>query len=147
MRAQDVLLRAREAFDRRDWLAARDSFTEIREVQELEGADVFKLADCTWWLGSFREAQSLYEHACDLFAREGEPRQAALAAFAVAGASFMRGEVAAASGRLGPIEAVAALTTGRRPSFQMILLLSTLESRFGLADYGCATQRSPEVVA
>jgi hypothetical protein len=84
---------ARLAFQQREWQRARGFLDQARQQGEaLGGEDVFMLGDCAWWLGSFREAQALYEEASRLWQEEGLPGKAAVAAFAVAGSAFMRGE-------------------------------------------------------
>jgi ATP/maltotriose-dependent transcriptional regulator MalT len=98
MDSGDLLRTAHEAFDRRDWPAARDAFLEAQAAGPLSGADIERLGDCVWWLGEFRRAVSLYEEAHHLYLREGKPRQAAMVAFAIAGLSFMRGDAALGSG-------------------------------------------------
>ncbi|HWO72787.1 MAG TPA: LuxR C-terminal-related transcriptional regulator [Dehalococcoidia bacterium] len=95
------LLAAREAFARHDWLAARDALLEARAAAALRGEDVYRLAECVWWLGEFRRALSLYEEAHQLFLQEGGFREAAMAALGIAAMSFMRGEEAYGSGWMG----------------------------------------------
>jgi DNA-binding NarL/FixJ family response regulator len=92
----DSLVRdAREAFARRDWVAARDAFVA---VGALAGDDVYKLGDCVWWLGEFRRAESLYEEAHRLYMQERKPSEAAMCALGLAGLAFMRGDEAIGSG-------------------------------------------------
>src|SRR5215213_551492 len=80
METDSQLVRARDLFERRDWVAARDAFLEARRTEQLDASDLTKLADAVWWLGSFREAQSLYEQSYDLYQQENRPRQAAMSA-------------------------------------------------------------------
>jgi tetratricopeptide (TPR) repeat protein len=98
MSADEALQRARDAFSRRDWLAARDAFVAAAAIDPLAADDVYLLGDAVWWLGEFSRAASLYEDAYALYVREDRPGSAALCALAIAGFAFMRGQPAYGSG-------------------------------------------------
>jgi hypothetical protein len=49
--AAELLQRAREAYARRDWMAARDTFARVRQLEDIGADDLYALSNCHWWLG------------------------------------------------------------------------------------------------
>jgi DNA-binding NarL/FixJ family response regulator len=94
----DPLRTAREAFARRDWLAAREGFNAVRQTEELSADDLNSLGDAAWWIGDVDEALSAYEGAYRLYLQGEMPRQAATSALGLAVSLFLRGDVDLGSG-------------------------------------------------
>lgn len=92
------LIRAREAFERRDWDSARAGFEEAQSQAALEADDLYALGDCAWWLGDVDEALAAYEGAYRLYLQGKEPRRAATSALGLAVSLFLRGDVEFGSG-------------------------------------------------
>lgn len=94
----ELLRAARAAFERHDWLAARDAFTAAREQDDLSADDLNALGDAEWWIGDVDEALSAYEGAYRLYLQGEMPRQAAISAMGLAVSLFLRGDVELGSG-------------------------------------------------
>src|ERR671918_2179882 len=94
----ELLRAARAAFERHDWLAAREAFTAAREQDDLSADDLNALGDAEWWIGDVDEALSAYEGAYRLYLQGEMPRQAAISAMGLAVSLFLRGDVELGSG-------------------------------------------------
>jgi DNA-binding CsgD family transcriptional regulator len=98
---QARLTAAREAYARRDWVAARGGFLAAGEAGELAPEDRVALANSAWWLGDLALAvPALMEAHHDLL-DAGEPGAAALVALDVGYTALLRGDEAQASGWFG----------------------------------------------
>jgi len=93
-----VLESAREAFARRNWPAARESFKTVRQNVELSPDDLSALGDSAWWIGDIDEAMAAYEAAYRLSLQGRQPRRAAVNALGLAVSLFLRGEIELGSG-------------------------------------------------
>src|SRR5262245_23451430 len=89
--------RAHEAFGRREWQAAFDSFGEC---DALDADHHDPLAECAHWLGHPQLAISSYGEAYRLHVEAGMARRAALSAFMLAIYMRLQGEGAQADGWL-----------------------------------------------
>ncbi|MDQ3662899.1 MAG: LuxR C-terminal-related transcriptional regulator [Actinomycetota bacterium] len=95
---------ARDAFRRRDWPAALEGFSVVRQNVELSAEDLSALGDCAWWLGDIDQAMAAYEGAYRLYLQGGEQRGAAVNALGLAVALFLRGEIELGSGWMNRAE-------------------------------------------
>ena len=93
----ELLERARRAYARRDWVVAREHFREAAAGDALAGADLYALANCSWWLGDLDEALPALERAYRCYLQEGSPRTAALVALDVGYTCMIRGDAARGS--------------------------------------------------
>lgn len=93
-----MLIDAREAFRKRDWLSARERFRAARAAgASLSADDTYAFSDAAWWLGLVEESLTLSEEAYALFMAEGRAREAAFAGFGIAYTLSLRHEEALAS--------------------------------------------------
>ena len=97
--ARAALAAAREAFDRRDWPAARDRFAEALALEE-SGAALDGLGRSHWWLGDASRAIGLCERAAERYEAEGDHAQAADVAVFLAGEYRIGGNPTLAAGWL-----------------------------------------------
>ncbi len=88
----------RTAYERRDWVTARDAFRVARTTASLSGDDLYALANTHWWLGELDEALPLLAEAHRALVAEGRRRTAALVALDTGYTFALRGEEAQASG-------------------------------------------------
>jgi ATP/maltotriose-dependent transcriptional regulator MalT len=95
------LTTAREAYARRDWVAARDGFLAAGEGGELTPEDRVALANSAWWLGDLALAVPALTEAHHDLLDAGEPTAAALVALDVGYTALLRGDDAQASGWFG----------------------------------------------
>jgi hypothetical protein len=94
---------ARDAYRRRDWVAARQGFTAARAAGELAAADLDALGDAAWWLGEVEEASAVLEAAYRRHLDEGRPGPAAMAAMGIGVNALLRGDgVVGPAGSAGP---------------------------------------------
>jgi DNA-binding CsgD family transcriptional regulator len=93
----DRLERAREAFRRREWQEAYDSF---RAAGDLGADDLDALGECAHWLGQADEVIDCYQRAYDQHVGAGAPKPAALSAFMLAIYTRLRGRGSQADGWL-----------------------------------------------
>ena len=91
---------ARAAYERRDWLAARDAFQAARATAPLSSDDLYALANTHWWLGKLDDALPLLADAHRELLAEGRGRMAALVALDTGYTFALRGDEAQASGWL-----------------------------------------------
>jgi DNA-binding NarL/FixJ family response regulator len=96
--ATELLDRARAAYRRRDWLAARSAFDEARDHAPLEADDLSALANCSWWLGDLAAALPAQTEAYRLYIDAADPGPAAVTAMDIAYTLSLRGDEAQASG-------------------------------------------------
>jgi DNA-binding NarL/FixJ family response regulator len=99
--AAELLQRAREAYARRDWLAARDTFAQVRQLEEIGADDLYALANCHWWLGDVAAALPLQQDVYQRYLDGEQPGAAALVALDIGYTMSLRGDDAQASGWLG----------------------------------------------
>jgi SAM-dependent methyltransferase len=90
--ADELLGRARVAYERRDWPAAYRDLRRLHEQEGLATDDLFALGDAAWWLGLIRETLSLSEQCHRRFLDEGRVDRAAANALEIGFAWFLRGE-------------------------------------------------------
>src|SRR5262245_46381064 len=88
----EVLRRARSAYERRDWPAAYGDLKQLHDRHALETDDLFALGDAAWWLGLIRETLTLSEQCYQRFLDEGRVDRAASNALDIGFAWFLRGE-------------------------------------------------------
>lgn len=98
MEIAEALATAREAFQHRDWAAARDGFVAAREQDELSPDDVLAQSSAAWWLGRVEESLAAGEEAYRRYLHGQRPRQAAMAAIGMAVDLFLRGDDVLGSG-------------------------------------------------
>ena len=96
--AASLLENAREAYRRRDWVAAREGFSAARELAELPVDDVNALADAAWWVGAVDESLEAAEEAYRRFLQGDRPAQAAMSALQVGYSLYLRGDDVMGSG-------------------------------------------------
>jgi DNA-binding CsgD family transcriptional regulator len=97
--------RARDAYRRRDWTAARDEFGRARELGERLDADaLYELSDAAWWLGDVRGHLAAAEEAYRAFEADDRSRDAAMTAMFIAISHSLRGDRALASGWMSRCE-------------------------------------------
>ncbi|HYT38942.1 MAG TPA: hypothetical protein VEN99_05500, partial [Acidimicrobiia bacterium] len=92
------LAAARAAFAARDWPGARDGFLAAREDAALDADDLSSLAGAAWWLGLMDESMAVAEEAYRHYLEAPNNRRAAMRAFDVAYAYFLRGDVEVGGG-------------------------------------------------
>jgi hypothetical protein len=95
----EVLRRARSAYERRDWPAAYRDLKRLHEQQVLATDDLHALGDAAWWLGLIRE--TLSEQCYQRFLDEGRVDRAATNAMDIGFAWFLRGEPTVGSAWIG----------------------------------------------
>jgi DNA-binding CsgD family transcriptional regulator len=88
----ELLRRARSAYERRDWPAAYHDLKRLHEQQPLDTEDLHALGDAAWWLGLVRETLALSEQCYRRFLDEGRVDRAATNALDIGFAWFLRGE-------------------------------------------------------
>ena len=87
----DKLAAARAAFAARDWTGAHDGFVTARHDVPLDADDLNALAEAAWWLGLMDESLEAREAAYGLYLEASDNRRAAMRAFDIAYAYFLRG--------------------------------------------------------
>ena len=87
----EKLAAAREAFAARDWTGAHDAFLAARQDAPLDADDVNALAEASWWLGLMDESLAAREEAYERYLEASDNRPAAMRAFEIAYAYFLRG--------------------------------------------------------
>lgn len=92
------LAAAREAYWRRDWVAARTGLLAAQSEAPLDADDLFLLADCAWWLGDLDAALPALQEAHRRYLDAERPADAAVVALNVAYTLGLRGDEAQASG-------------------------------------------------
>jgi ATP/maltotriose-dependent transcriptional regulator MalT len=95
---RETLEKARQAYDRRDWQAARDGFVAAAAANPLSADDAFALADSAWWLGRVEESLAAGERAYRQYLEGDRPAQAAMAAIHIAVDLLLRGDDVLGSG-------------------------------------------------
>jgi DNA-binding NarL/FixJ family response regulator len=88
----DRLAVARTAFAARDWTVARDGFVAARGDLPLDADDLNSLAEAAWWLGLMDESLAAREAAYERYLEKSDNRRAAMRAFDIAYAYFLRGD-------------------------------------------------------
>ena len=91
LRAVDKLTAARAAFAARDWTRAHDGFVTARHDVPFEADDLNALAEAAWWLGLMDESLAAREAAYEQYLKASDNRRAAMRAFDIAYAYFLRG--------------------------------------------------------
>ncbi len=137
--------RARSAYATREWVSARELFTEAAREAELEPADLYALSNCAWWLGMVDEALRVQEHAYRRFLAAGDRRAAALVALDHGYTRSLRGEPAQASGWLR--RAVRLLEREPPCPEQAFLVYLEFEEALGASELEVALDRAREVRA
>jgi DNA-binding CsgD family transcriptional regulator len=89
---------AREAYRRRDWVAARTGLLAAQSEAPLDADDLFLLADCAWWLGDLDAALPALQEAHRRYLDAERPADAAVVALNVAYTLGLRGDEAQSSG-------------------------------------------------
>lgn len=87
-----VLDRAREAYGRCDWTAAREGFGAVAERGTLSVDDLASLAESAWWLGLNDEALAGYEEVYRRYVSDDRRPEAAKMALGTGFLWFLRGE-------------------------------------------------------
>jgi DNA-binding NarL/FixJ family response regulator len=88
----ELLRRARSAYQRRDWPAAYQDFRRLHDQDALGTDDLHALGDSAWWLGMIRETLTLSEQCHRRFLDEGRVDRAATNALDIGFAWLLRGE-------------------------------------------------------
>jgi DNA-binding CsgD family transcriptional regulator len=88
----ELLRRARSAYQRRDWPAAYHDLKRLHEQEALGTDDLHALGDAAWWLGLIRETLTLSEQCYRRFLDEGRVDRAATNALDIGFAWLLRGE-------------------------------------------------------
>jgi DNA-binding NarL/FixJ family response regulator len=89
---------ARAAFAARDWTGAHDAFLTARQEVSLDADDLNALAEASWWLGLMDESLAPREEADARYLEASDNRRAAMRAFDIAYAYFLRGNETVGSG-------------------------------------------------
>ena len=87
----EKLAAARAAFAARDWSGAHDGFLTARQETSLDADDLSALAAASWWLGLMDESLAVGEEAYGQYLEASDSRRAAMRAFDIAYAYFLRG--------------------------------------------------------
>lgn len=87
----EELAAARAAFAARQWTAAHDGFLTARQEAPLGADDLSALAETSWWLGLMDESLAFGEEAYGRYLEALDNRRAAMRAFDLAYAYFLRG--------------------------------------------------------
>jgi ATP/maltotriose-dependent transcriptional regulator MalT len=141
----DPVREARDAYRRRQWVAARHAFRLVHDRDGLGPDDLYALSNCAWWLGDLDEALPLQQQAYQAFLDVEEPASAALVAIDVGYTLMIRGEAAQGTGWIG--RAVRLLDD--RPDcveFGFLVFLR-FERAFGASDLDEAFEAAHEVHA
>lgn len=85
------LAAARAAFAARHWTGAHDGFLAARQEAPLDADDLSALAGASWWLGLMDESLVVGEEAYGRYLEASDHRRAAMRAFDIAYAYFLRG--------------------------------------------------------
>jgi DNA-binding NarL/FixJ family response regulator len=96
----DLLEAARDAYRRRDWVAARAHFGAARAEEPLGAEDLYALSNCAWWLGDLDEALPVQQEVYRLHIDADQRGPAALVAMDIGYTLSIRGEEAQGSGWL-----------------------------------------------
>jgi len=86
------LEQAREAYGRRDWKSARESFTAAAEKGPLSVDDLASMSDSAWWLGLNDEALAGFEDLYRRYLSDDRRSEAAKLALDTGFLWFLRGE-------------------------------------------------------
>ncbi len=92
------LAAARAAFAARDWAEAHDGFLAARQEAALGADDLSSLAAASWWLGLMDESLAAGEEAYGRYLEASDRRRAAMRAFDIAYAYFLRGNAEVGGG-------------------------------------------------
>jgi len=87
----ETLAAARAAFAARPWTQADDGFVAARQETPLDADDLNALAEASWWLGHIDESVVAREEAYRRYLETPDRRRAAMRAFEIAYAYFLRG--------------------------------------------------------
>ncbi|CAN5327878.1 LuxR C-terminal-related transcriptional regulator [soil metagenome] len=131
-----LLVAAREAYRRRDWILARERFGTACEQAPLAADDLRALADCSWWLGDLDQALPAQQAAYRLYVDAGQPRPAAMMALETGYTLALRGEDAQASGWIG--RAIRLLQDEPEAAEHGYLVYLDFEGALGAADLDAA---------
>ncbi|HUR22682.1 MAG TPA: hypothetical protein VMZ73_02300 [Acidimicrobiales bacterium] len=82
----------------RDWTGAYEGFVAARDETPLDADDLSALAGAAWWLGRMDESLAAGEQAYERYLQASENRRAAMRAFDIAYAYFLRGNEAVGRG-------------------------------------------------
>jgi tetratricopeptide (TPR) repeat protein len=94
----ELVAAAHEAFERRQWAAARDCFNAAGKAARLTADDCYAWAEAAWWLGAIDESLSTWAKAYELYLEAGQPLRAAMSAMFLALHSMERGDTATGAG-------------------------------------------------
>ncbi len=94
----EKLAAARAAFAAGDWAGAHDDFLAARQEAPLDADDLSALAGAAWWLGLMDESLAVGEEAYARYLEATDNRRAAMRAFDIAYAYFLRGNVEVGGG-------------------------------------------------
>lgn len=94
----EKLAAARAAFAARHWTGAHDGFITARQEVPLDADDLSALAAASWWLGLMDESLAVGEEAYGRYLEASDHRRAAMRAFDIAYAYFLRGNEAVGGG-------------------------------------------------
>jgi hypothetical protein len=92
------LAAARAAFAARHWTGAHDGFLAARQDGPLDADDLSALATASWWLGLMDESLAVGEEAYERYLAASDHRPAAMRAFHIAYAYFLRGNIEVGGG-------------------------------------------------
>ena len=98
---RSTLATARAAFAAGDWTEARLGFRAARQQAPLDAGDLSAMARATWWLGLMDESVAAWEEAYSRHLQASDNRLAAMRAFDIAYAHFLRGNQTTGGGWLG----------------------------------------------
>jgi DNA-binding NarL/FixJ family response regulator len=94
----EKLAAARAAFAKRDWAEAHDGFLATRQEADLDADDLSALAAASWWLGLMDESLAAGEEAYGRYLETTNNRRAAMRAFDIAYAYYLRGNAEVGGG-------------------------------------------------
>lgn len=139
----DHLGEGRSAYAQRSWVRARDHLAAAHAERRLGGDDLYALANCHWWLGSFDGAIPLLQEAHRQYLAEGNGRAAAIVALDTGYTLGLRGEEAQGTGWMG--RAVRLLESEDDCVERGYLTYIEFETAFGTADFDAALVASRAV--
>jgi tetratricopeptide (TPR) repeat protein len=113
--AAGLLDEGRQAYRRRDWIAAREGLLDARDRGPMGAQDLYALADCYWWLGAHAEGLPILKEAYRSAQAEDRPELAGRIGLDVAYTLALRGEDAQASGWMQRVYRIAEELDEERP--------------------------------
>jgi ATP/maltotriose-dependent transcriptional regulator MalT len=139
----EELLQAREAYERRDWIAAYDGLSDL-ESDDLSGADFAELATAAFLLGRTNDCVLAMQRAFQAHRDAGEDLAAARCAFWLAKLLLTHGEPAVGGGWVSRAQHLVDARTDDPVERGYVKLLQMFQSLFS-GDFGSVGELAAEV--